>query len=237
MLNYHAVHGAESPAMRRVVEEILPLALVVALSPTNIIVALLLLFTKRPLASAGSFLAGFTTGIAAIIGGLVVLINLTDRHFGTSQGDGVSWFKLILGVALVILALFKYRSRPAKGHAAALPGWMSGITEFTPARALRTGAVVGALNPKNIAIAIAAALTVSAANLSVGGEVASVTIYVLVAILGVVAPIILTMILGDRASGILQGMRAWLERNNAAVMIVMYLAFGVILLVQGSGVL
>ena len=53
--------------MKIVVGEILPLALVVTLSPLNVIPVILLLFTARPLLRASCFLAGFVVGVAGVL--------------------------------------------------------------------------------------------------------------------------------------------------------------------------
>ena len=49
--------------MKVVVGEIVPLALVVTISPVNVIPVILLLFTKRPLATSACFLAGLVSGV------------------------------------------------------------------------------------------------------------------------------------------------------------------------------
>jgi len=54
-----------------------------------------------------------------------------------------------------------------------------------------------------------------------------------VAVLGVGAPIVVTAILGDRSPKVLDGWRVWLTQNNATVMSVLFLIFGVVLVGQG----
>lgn len=49
--------------MRTVIGEILPLALVVTVSPLNIIPSILLLFTEKPKRTASAFLLGFVVGV------------------------------------------------------------------------------------------------------------------------------------------------------------------------------
>jgi Sap, sulfolipid-1-addressing protein len=59
------------------------------------------------------------------------------------------------------------------------------------------------------------------------------TIYVLVAVLGVAAPIVVTVLLGDRSPKVLDVWKVWLAQNNATVMSVLFLIFGVVLIGQG----
>ena len=61
--------------LKVVIGEILPLAFVVTISPLNIIPAILLLFTSKPLTNALNFLAGFVAGVALV---LVLLISVGE---------------------------------------------------------------------------------------------------------------------------------------------------------------
>jgi hypothetical protein len=54
-------------------------------------------------------------------------------------------------------------------------------------------------NPKNEAVGLAGAATIASFTLSHGQLVAAIAIYVLVAILGIAAPILVTVFLGDRS--------------------------------------
>lgn len=219
--------------LKVVIGEILPLALVVTISPLNIIPAILLLFTGRPLASALSFLVGFVGGVATVLG----LLILIGGAFGLSPDSGHStWsgiLKLILGGYLLIAAVRKFRGRPRQGEEGSLPTWMDGIGGYTPGRSLGAGAVLGALNPKNIVVALATAAAISAGGLSVGQQAVAGAIYVFVAVLGVAAPIVVMLSLGDRAPEVLEGWNVWLRHNNASVMSVLFLIFGVVLIGQG----
>ena len=112
---------------------------------------------------------------------------------------------------------------------------MDGISGFPPGRSLGAGAVLGAGNPKNIVVGLAAATTIATAGLPVGQQIGAGAVYVLVAVLGVAAPIVVTLFLGDRAPQVLQGWNTWLGQNNATVMAVLFLVFGVVLVGQGIG--
>jgi hypothetical protein len=51
----------------------------------------------------------------------------------------------------------------------------------------------------------------------------------------VAAPILATLLLGDRSHEVLDGWKAWLDQNNAAVMSVLFLIFGVVPIGQAIG--
>ena len=58
-------------------------------------------------------------------------------------------------------------------------------------------------------------------------------VYTFNAVLGVMAPILVAIFLGDRSHEVLDGWKTWLDQNNAAVMSVLFLIFGVVLIGQG----
>jgi len=60
-------------------------------------------------------------------------------------------------------------------------------------------------------------------------------VYVVLACLGVGAPIVAVIVLGDRSDKVLEGWRAWLTRNSAAMLAVIYLFLGVLLIGKNLG--
>jgi threonine/homoserine/homoserine lactone efflux protein len=221
--------------LKVVIGEILPLAVVVTISPLNIIPAILLLFTSKPLANGLSFVAGFVGGIALVLALFISLggaVNLSTDD-GHSTWAGI--LKLILGSYLLFAAVRKFRGRPGAGAEGSLPKWMDGIAGYSPGRALGAGVALGALNPKNVVVGLASAAAISAGGLSTTQQVLAGAIYLLVAVFGVVAPMVVMLSLGDGAHEVLEGWNLWLRQNNAIVMSVLFLVFGVVLIGQGIG--
>jgi hypothetical protein len=218
--------------MNGVLGAILPLAIAVTISPVPIIAEILLLFTKKPVANAGAYLVGFLVGVAVVLGILVAVANAIDLAT-SGPSRGVAIVQLVLGILLLVAAFGQFRSRPAEGQMAPEPKWMSGIAGFSPGKSLGAGAVIGAANPKNIAVGIGAAAAISSAGLSTGQTVVSIAFYVVVAGLGVAAPFVVTVVLRDRANGILDGWKTWLGHSNAAVMTVLFIVFAVVLIGRG----
>ena len=221
--------------MRQVTGAVLPFAVVVMVSPINIVAAILLLFSKRPLLNASCYLAGFVAGLAAVVGGLTAVAGAVHLDPGSDRSRGASALLLALGAGLVVVAFVKFRGRPGPDDPSSLPGWMDGIAGFGAGRSLGVGAGIGAGNPKNIAVAVGTAVAVSSAGLPAGQQVAVLAVYVVLASLGVAAPIIAVLVLGDRSDTVLDGWKAWLTRNNTAMMSVIYLFFGVYLIGKNLG--
>ncbi len=221
--------------MKVVVAEILPLAMVVTISPINVIPVILLLFTKRPLVNASCFLAGFIAGVAAVLAACVAIAEAVNLSSGSGHSTWVAVLKGVLGVYLMVAAVRKFRGRPRAGEEGAMPKWMDGIAAFSPGKSLGAGLALGAGNPKNVVVGLAAAATIASVSISSGQRIAAITIYVFVAVLGVAAPILVTLFLGDRSHEVLDGWKAWLGQNNAVVMSVLFLLFGVVLIAQAVG--
>ena len=223
--------------MRNLVGDLLPLALVVTVSPINIVAAILLLFSKRPIANAAIYLLGFVLGVAAMLSGITALADAIGIAPGSERSQGASALLLALGLVLIVVGVRKVSHRRGLEQEPDQPRWMKGIDDFGAGRSFLVGASVGALNPKNIAVAFATAVIVATAQLPVGQQVGVIAIYTLIASLGVATPIVAALALGDRSESVLSSWRQWLDRNSGTVMAVIFLFFGVLLLGKGiSGV-
>ena len=219
--------------MNGVIGAILPLAVAVTISPIPIIAEILLLFTKQRMANAGGYLAGFVAGVVLVLGALVAVAATQELSRGSGAARTASIAKVVLGVLLLVAATRQYRERPAPGETAAMPKWMNGIDSFTPGRSTVVGLVIGAVNPKNVLMALAASVIIAAGDLSTGQQATAVATYTVVAALGVAAPFVVAAVMGARAQPVLDGWKAWLGQNNATVMAVLFLVFGVVLIGQG----
>ena len=177
----------------------------------------------------------FVVGLAAVVGGLTAVAGAVHLDPGSDRSRGASALLLVLGAGLIVVAIAKFRGRPGPDDPSSLPGWMDGIAGFGAGRSLAVGAGIGAGNPKNIAVAVGTAVAVSSAALPAGQQVVVLAIYVVLASLGVAAPIIAVLFLGDRSDTVLDGWKAWLTRNNTAMMAVIYLFFGVYLIGKNLG--
>ena len=218
--------------MRTVIGEILPLALVVTVSPLNIIPSILLLFTEKPKRTASAFLLGFVVGVGLVLGVIVVVAGVINLTTGAGSSTWAVAIKGILGIYLIAAGIRKFRARPRGEAHVMLPGWMDSLSSSSPPRALGVGAVLGAANPKNVVVALAAGVVVSTGGLTATQQAISCALYVAIAAAGVAAPIVTVLLLGERSGHVLEEWRHWLERNNTTVMAVLFFVFGVVLLGQ-----
>ncbi len=219
--------------MRSVIGDLLPLALVVTVSPINIVAAILLLFGKRPIIHATTYLVGFMLGVAAMLSGITAFADGIGLSPHTERSRATYGLLLALGAFLIVVGVRKLFNRPGPEEKSEQPKWMTGLSGYGTWQSLLVGAAVGALNPKNIAVALASAVLLVTAQLPVAQQVGVIAVYTLIASIGVATPIVAALALGDRSEGILSAWREWLDRNNGTVMAVIYLFFGMILLGKG----
>jgi hypothetical protein len=219
--------------MGAVIGQILSFAVGVMVSPVPIIAVILMLFSKKATANSLSFLAGWMLGLLGA--GLIVLA------LGIGASDGapsttVGWIKLVLGVLFLALGVKQWKSRPKKGEPATMPGWMSAIDDFSAPKAFGLAVVLAAVNPKNLGLTIAAAATIGAAGLSTADEIIVLVVFVVIASLGVLIPVLLNLILGSKATHMLTEMKEWLIDNNNTVMSVLFVVIGAKLLGDGISI-
>ncbi len=213
--------------MGEAIGQMLPAAIGVAISPLPIIAVVLMLATARGRANGPAFLVGWWVGLGAI--GAVTLA-VSGGASGGSSGAKPHWVgvvELVLGLLLLLVGVKEWRGRPRSPEEAAMPKWMGALDSFSPPKAVGAGFVLGALNPKNFLLAVAGAVSIAQAGISTGQEAVAWVIFILIASLGVAAPVVVYFGLGDRSQHILESMKAWLAGNNAVIMAVLIAVIGV----------
>ncbi|MFN8036139.1 MAG: GAP family protein [Acidimicrobiia bacterium] len=219
--------------VRQAIGEVLPLAIAAAISPFPIIGVVLMLVTPRARVNGPLFIAGWAVGLAAVGAIGLVLANALGASDDGAPSDGANTLQIVLGVLLIAFAVRQWRKRPKPGEEPAMPKWMDAVQDFTPAKAVGTGVVLSAVNPKNLILALSAAVAIATTDLSVSEQALAYLAFALVASLGVVTPVVVYFTMGDRADRTLAGLKTWLAHNNAAIMAVIFLVIGAKVLGQG----
>jgi threonine/homoserine/homoserine lactone efflux protein len=114
-----------------------------------------------------------------------------------------------------------------------MPKWMSALDTFTPVKAAGAGALLSGLNPKNTLLAVAGAAAIAGTGVATGQQVAAYALFVVIATIGVGAPVVLSIVMGDRSAKPLGEIKDWMSRNNAVIMAVLMLLLGVKLIGDG----
>jgi hypothetical protein len=223
--------------MGTVIGDILPLAVGVALSPIPIIAVILMLFSKNARSTSLGFLAGWFLGVTVVATAVVFIADPAQQATGGESSPMPATIRILLGVLLLGAAYRNWKKRPRPGEQVEMPKWMSSIDSMTAGRALGLGALLSGVNPKNLALILAAGVAIAAAGLTTSQTIISLIVFILLACVSVAAPVIVYLVMGARAEPMLNGWKAWLTQNNATVMMILLLVFGVVTLSKGLGAL
>jgi threonine/homoserine/homoserine lactone efflux protein len=166
---------------------------------------------------------------------VLVLANAGSLSAGGTPSTISFVVKLLLGLLFLFLAYRNWQGRPKEGEEVEMPKWMAGIESFTPGKALGIGLLLSGLNPKNLSLTLAAAVSIAQAGLTVAEGWILLAVFIILASLTVGVPVLYYLTAGERAEQTLTTWKAWLTTNNATVMFVLLLIFGVKLLADGLG--
>ena len=217
--------------------DVLPAAVGVALSPLPICATILLLLSARGRAAAGSLVGGWIVGL--IVVGTIVILVLQDAATtdAGATSDGIGWGKVALGALLLVLALRNWRRRPRPGDEPDTPKWMTTLDDLGAAKAFGVGFALAAVNPKNLVLTLAASASIASADVGGGAQALTLAVFVVVATIGVAAPLAVALAGGAQVQARLESGRAWLVANNHTVLAVVLVVLGAKVLGDGLGIL
>jgi threonine/homoserine/homoserine lactone efflux protein len=211
-----------------VLTELIPLALVVALSPLSIIPAVLVLHTPRPRPTGLAFLAGWLFGLAALT---AIFVEVSNVLGDLSRPPGwASWLRIVVGAALIVFGIYRLLARKRSAHT---PGWMQSLGKLTPVRAGLAGLALTVVNPKVLFIGAAAGLAIGTAGLGSAHVWIAVVWYVAVAGSTVAIPILAYAVSGDRLDEPLRRLKDWMERQHAVLVAGILIVIGLLVLYKG----
>jgi threonine/homoserine/homoserine lactone efflux protein len=219
--------------MGSAISEVLPFAIGVAISPVSIIAVILVLFSAKARVNGLVFTAGWVVGVALVSTVIYLLADAGDVGSGGSASDTSYWLKLVGGILLVLLAFRDWRKRSVKDEAVDQPKWMSAIDTLTPVKTGGLAFLLAVANPKNLALSLAAGASLAQAGASGGEAAVGLIVFVVIASVAIIVPVVAYLVGGERAAGELEGWKTWLSMNNTAMMAVLFLVFGVVLFSQG----
>jgi threonine/homoserine/homoserine lactone efflux protein len=212
-----------------VLTELIPLALVVALSPLSIIPAVLMLHTPRPRPTGLTYLVGWVLGLALLTQVFVEVSSLLGGGLDKPP-SWASWVRIVVGAALIVFGVYKWFTRKRSEHS---PKWMSSFAKITPARAFVTALALVVINPKVLFMCAAAGLAIGTEGLGRTGAALGLVYYVVVASSTVALPILAYAVSGDRLDEPLVRLKDWMERQHAALVAAILVVLGVLVLYKG----
>ena len=219
--------------MAQGISEILTFAIGVAISPVPIIAVILMLFSSRAKVNGPMFLLGWGVALAVVSCLAYVIAGAGTPSTSTTGAEGVSWVHIVFGGLFLLLAGRSWANRPEPGTEPAMPKWMAGSDGFAPAKALGFGLLLAGVNPKNLLLAVGAGSALALIGPTTTEAVVSLVVFVVLGSLTIAGPVVYYLLGGDRAKAQLDSVKGWLAVHNDAVMMVLFLVFGVDLIAKG----
>jgi protein-S-isoprenylcysteine O-methyltransferase Ste14 len=211
-----------------VLTKLIPLGLVIALSPITVIPAVLVLHAPRPRPAGLAFLAGWVLGLVALT---AVFVGASDLLGGLHQAPPrwASWVRVVLGSALIVFGIYSWLTRHRHTKT---PAWLRSFTKLTPMRAGVTGAVL-VIRPEVLILSAAAGLAIGTGGLGAAGGWICSAAFVVISASTVAIPILGYVGAGDRLDDALERLKVWMEENHGAMMAVILVVIGLLVLYNG----
>jgi hypothetical protein len=95
--------------------------------------------------------------------------------------------------------------------------------------------LLSGVNPKNLALTIAAATAIAETGVSGGEAAGALAAYILVGSLTILGPVVIYFVMGAKAAVILDELKSWMAAHNAAIMSVLLLVLGAKLIGDAIG--
>lgn len=209
------------------VAELIPLALVIALSPLSIIPGILVLHTPRPRPTSLAFVSGWVLGIAAVT---ATFVGVSSVGGGWNNPEWSRSIRIAVGIALIAWGMVRWFTRH---RSASQPKWLTAMTSLGPRRAFLTAAALSLLNVKVFFISAAAGLAIGSSTLGVTESWAAVAGFTALAASTVAAPALAFLAAGDRLDAPLGRLKNWMEQNHAALIAAILILIGAALLYKG----
>ena len=208
---------------------LIPLGLVIALSPLTVIPAVLVLQAPRPRPSGLAFLAGWALGLAALTALSVAASGLLGG-LHKSPPTWASWLRVILGSALILFGIYRWLTRHRQTES---PAWMRSFATITPARAAITGAGLAVIRPDVLLICVPAGLAIGGSGMDVADDWIAAAFFVAIGASTVAIPILAYAAAGHRLDDAMSRLKDWMDKENAALLAAILVVIGLMVLYNG----
>lgn len=213
-----------------IVGALLPTAAGIALSPFPIVAAILVVGGPHARSAGPTFAFGWLVGLSA----LTALAIAVGSLIGSGESPTwASWARILLGTAVVALGVRKFMGRPREDEASTMPGWMAGLADAPPGRALLIGLGLAALNPKNIAFALASASIIGQVDQDTSSALVEAAVFVLLASATVIGVVLVSQLGGQRGARTLASLQERLLEHNDAIVAAVFVLIGATVLGDG----
>ncbi len=218
--------------MTQVITQLLPVIICIALMPTWILLALLLLQSNRGVACSLAFIAGVTImhfPMALICG---VLFGEAPR-FGARLivPEVLRLLFTIAGLALLVTAA--YSALHDTDPQAPPHRWLKALDQLSPAAAFGMGLLL-VFSSARVWLGVLLALAlIGAAPLEAPEQLIAFVVFTLASEVFLILPLVVRLLAPARSSALLSTWTTWLTKNSRPLMIGVSVVFGVLFLWSG----
>jgi hypothetical protein len=205
-------------------------ALVGALSPVSVVVALVLLIhNDRPQSSGIAYLLGRLIALAALTTGFMQVPRLFDNLIGPAP-PWTDWVVMVIGAVLTVVGAWLWWQRTQVTDS---PGWESRVSQITPVMSAAIGLFPPLANPKVLAASAAAGAAIATVHLNAIGAAAAVVYYAALANATVAAPVLIYLIVGPRIDPQLERIRRWIQNHHRSITALVLIIIGGAVMLYG----
>ncbi|TSE01958.1 GAP family protein [Skermania sp. ID1734] len=218
--------------MGEAIGKILPLAIAVAISPLPIIVVVLILVSEHASVKGLLYLLTRLVCVSGIVAIVVVALGsneaIMERH---EHPSGVAiGLRIGFGCLLLAWAVRKWFTRPESGTPPEPNPILRHLTDISIPRSVLLGFLFAVPDLETSSLAVIAGLSIAEVDLSVGQSIGAGAIFVVVATITTIVPVLAYVIGGAKAARHLERLNVWLVANDNTVMIVLLVVIGTMMI-------
>lgn len=211
----------------------------IAISPTPVVVVILMLFSPSGRRNAIAYLIGWIIGLVLLGVILLALFNTGSEFLESSSFFSRPLIQILLGIGILVMGWRRWNKSPKATPEEAMPKWFASVDDmltkssdkFTPRRALVLALVMSALSPKNIALMLALFLSISQAGLDARDAFILIFVFILLSSVTIGIPILYAIVKGEDAHAALNEWKTWVILNRGrAIALLLFLLGGIVIL-------
>ncbi len=209
--------------------DLIVLGLAITLEPIPLGTFILLIASKRGVRKGAAFIFGWLLSLAGVIAATVFITGNAPPKANSAPSIAAILVKMLIGVALVVVAVIQRRKMGRPKKPKKKPKWQTGIDNMSLWFACLLGPLV---QPWGLVAAGVAVI----ANAEIGSAQSWVAL-ILFCLLATSSILVLEILAGfwpERASAIIERVRAWIDTHTDQLIIIVSLAVGFYLIASSA---
>ncbi len=195
--------------------ELILIALVITLEPIPLVSFLVIVASRRGVLKGAAFIFGWLVSLAIVIAVTVLATGNNPPKPNTAPSLASLAVKILIGVALLLIALRQYRKRGRPKKEKKVPKWQTGVDNMSP---LYAAGVAVLVQPWGLVAAGVA--DIMEAKLSSWEDYLSIIIFCLISVSSMLTIEIYAGFWPERCQRSITGIRTWIDTHTDQVIIV-----------------